>query len=261
MKITLLGTRGEIEARAPYHTYHSGMLIDDVLLFDLGEPSFLAHNPKYIFITHLHPDHAFFVRHAELLPSVHAPIYAPETYEGAGNVSVELFNDVFMWQGYTITAIPTEHSLKVKSQAYLIEKDGVRVLYTGDLFWIEKRYHHLFGKLDLVIADGSHIKEGGMIRRLKTCTDHEGEEILDGAKSTTNCSLSEPFGHTGIPNLIKLFAPYTQQILFVHFGTWFHKIGAKTARVLIKEYGREHGIQAMTGYDGMCFTVDKKGIR
>ena len=66
MKITILGTRGEIEPTAPYHARHSGLLVDDTLMFDLGEQEFLAYKPSYIFITHLHPDHAYFVRDSRL---------------------------------------------------------------------------------------------------------------------------------------------------------------------------------------------------
>jgi glyoxylase-like metal-dependent hydrolase (beta-lactamase superfamily II) len=63
MNIKILGTRGEIKVSAPYHSRHSGVLIDNTLLLDCGEPEFLDYKPQAILITHLHPDHAFFVRH------------------------------------------------------------------------------------------------------------------------------------------------------------------------------------------------------
>ena len=81
--MTILGTRGEIEASAPYHARHSGILIDDTLLFDLGEKEFLDYNPSYIFITHLHPDHAYFVRSGTSIPETNAIIYAPENYSAS----------------------------------------------------------------------------------------------------------------------------------------------------------------------------------
>jgi glyoxylase-like metal-dependent hydrolase (beta-lactamase superfamily II) len=62
MKIEILGTRGEIKNLKPYHAKHSGVFIDNDLLFDLGEKEYLKLNPEHIFITHLHPDHAFFAR-------------------------------------------------------------------------------------------------------------------------------------------------------------------------------------------------------
>jgi hypothetical protein len=85
-----------------------------------------------------------------------------------------------------------------------------------------------------------------MVRRLKK--DASREESL----------LNEPFGHTGIPNLIRLFAPYTKHIVFVHFGSWFYKAGAEAAKSLIKGYGREHGVLATVGHDGMVLMVGKE---
>lgn len=252
MKITLLGTRGEIEASAPYHTRHSGILIDDTLLFDLGEKEFLDYNPSYIFITHLHPDHAYFVRSGALMPDTSATIYAPENYIAGKQKNrqqkttpshqktmVKTFPGKINRQGYTITAIPTEHSLKVKSQAYLIEKNGKRILYTGDLFWIDKKYHNRLGKLDLVITEGSYLKKGGMIRRSKLPADND-----------TQNKLSKPFGHTGIPNLLQLFAPHTNRIALMHFGTWFYTAGARKARAELNQLGKKYNVEIITGYDG-----------
>src|SRR3989337_4036503 len=61
MKIKILGTRGEIAASHPKYLMHSGILVDGKILLDVGEKEFLKHNPQFIFITHLHPDHAFFM--------------------------------------------------------------------------------------------------------------------------------------------------------------------------------------------------------
>ena len=131
MQITILGTRGEIEPSKPYHSKHSGVLIDGKILLDVGEKEFLKHKPKLILITHLHPDHAFFVSHDEdAIKQVKAPIYAPEAYN---KFQVIKKTRKITFQGYTITPIPTIHSKLVVSQAYLIEKGNKKVLYTGDI--------------------------------------------------------------------------------------------------------------------------------
>lgn len=52
-------------------------------------------------------------------------------------------------------------------------------------------------------AEASFIRKGGVVRK-----DKETGEI---------------YGHTGIPNLINLFKKFTQNILFIHFGSWFYK--------------------------------------
>jgi len=101
MRIKVLGTRGEIEESTPRHSRHSGLLVDGRLLFDLGEKEFLAQRPRRVFITHLHPDHAFFVRKTEPLG---VPVYAPETRAGVPEVRV--FPGSMSYGGYSIRAVP-----------------------------------------------------------------------------------------------------------------------------------------------------------
>ena len=226
MKVKILGTRGEIEPSAPYHAKHSGVLIDKTLLLDLGEKSFLALGPQYIFVTHLHPDHAVFVK--EPLETT-TPIYLPESYPT--NLQTQVIADRVSLDPYQVTPIPTLHSKRVKSAAYLIKKGGQKLLYTGDVAWIEKKYHQLFKNLDLVVTDGSYLRKGGLIRR--------------------DAATGKIYGHTGIPNLVSLFKGYTKQILFIHFGSWFYKMGAPKARKEIKKLGERAGLTARIGYDGM----------
>ncbi len=125
MKIRVLGTRGEIEESAPRHSRHSGLLVDGKLLFDLGEREFLEEKPRRIFITHLHPDHAFFVR-AKAPEPFGLPVFAPEKRPGVPGLRV--FPGKMSYLGYFLRAIPTHHSLKVRSTAYLVEKGGRRLL-------------------------------------------------------------------------------------------------------------------------------------
>jgi ribonuclease BN (tRNA processing enzyme) len=225
MHITVLGTRGEVAESAPSHSRHSAILIDGILLFDLGEREFLDYHPDHIFITHLHPDHAFFVTDPA---SFDIPVSGPEAYENG--VTVAVIDGPVSVGPYTITPIPTHHSKLVTSTAFLVRKEGESLLYTGDLIWINQEYHTLFDPVDLVITDGSMIRKGGRIRR-----DPETGVL---------------YGHTGIPDLVRLFAPYTSRILFVHFGSWFFEdIGA--AREKIAALGEEYGVFIRAAYDGM----------
>jgi len=221
MKIKILGTRGEIEASAPYHSSHSGTLLDKKILLDAGEERFLDYKPKYIFITHLHPDHAFFIKEPEKKAQIKIPIYSPENLRPKKPIKVD---------SYRITPIPTIHSKKVKSVAYLIEKNGKRFLYTGDMIWIKKKYHYLLENLDLVITEASFYRKGGLVRK-----DKETLEV---------------YGHTGIPNLINLFKKFTSHIVFLHFGSWFYK-DIKRAREKIAKLGKENGVETIIGYDGL----------
>ena len=227
MDIKILGTRGEVKQSSPYHSRHSGVLIDKTILIDIGEPEYLEYKPKAILITHLHPDHAYFVRSKNEGFSKDIPVYAPEKSK---NSKLEVLDSERTIAGYTIHPIPTHHSLKVKSQAYRIERNSRKILYTGDMIWINKDYHNLFNGLDLVITEGSYLRKGGLVRKDK--------------------KTGKIYGHAGIPDLIKLFRDYCSHIVLIHFGSWFYK-DVQKAREKIEELADQNGISITTGYDNM----------
>lgn len=231
MQLQILGTRGEIDESLPRHRKHSGVLIDETLLLDLGERQYVNLHPKWILITHLHPDHAYFVRKgSEEKLVTNAVVFAPEkTTEETRVLSRKI-----RLGPYQITPIPTHHSKYVRSQAYLIEKNGRSILYTGDLISIDQKYRPLFAKVDLVVTDGSFLREGGMVRK-----DKETNRL---------------YGHAGIPNLIRLFRPYAKEILFVHFGAWFFK-DLKASRQKLLCLSRKYDIPILVGYDGQCLQI------
>lgn len=226
MKIEVLGTRANIEASKPWHSRHAGVLVDGRLLLDLGEREFLDRGAEWAFITHLHPDHAFFVEDDDVDLPLRA--FAPEPHP-----CVEVIDDSVKVDGYEVVPVPTEHSKKVASCGYRVEHDGKRLLYTGDLFWIEKQYRDRLDKLDLVITEASYARKGGLVRQ-----DEDGE----------------PFGHTGVPDLMKLFKPYCDRILFTHLGNWFMN-DVPAGRKKIAQLADEHEIDAVIGYDGLEITL------
>lgn len=231
MKLLFLGSRGEIKPKVQYHINHSGILINDELLLDVGEEKFLQKHPKWILITHLHPDHAFFAKDGVVFDSKKLPqTFAPEKK----NFFIQTARKPFSLGKYQITPIPTIHSKKVKSQAYRIEAGGKSLLYTGDLIWIKKQYHHLLADLDLVICEGSYIRQGGLVRR-----DPQTGQI---------------YGHTGIPDLVNFFKKFTNKIVITHFGSWFFKDIA-AAKKKIKKLAKKHQVEIMVGYDGLELVV------
>ncbi len=227
MRVRILGTRGEVEPSAPRHSRHSGILIDGALMVDIGEREFLAFGPQAVLITHLHPDHAYFVRAGAPRPPAGIPLYAPEKYKDYG---VRVLDEAATIAGYEVLPIPTHHSVKVRSQAYLISDGSAKILYTGDLVWINKEYHYLFEGLDLVITEGSFFRKGGMVRREK--------------------ATGEIYGHTGTPNLVRLFKEYCRRIVLVHFGGWFYEDTGR-ARKDIRALARANMIEIWAGYDNM----------
>lgn len=224
MKIKVLGTRGKIKSSAPFHSNHSGILFDDILMLDLGEKKYLDYKPRWIFLTHLHPDHASFIVDPY---TTDIPIYAPEPSNGP---RVIVATKAVQVGHYTVTPIPTHHSAKVQSQAYLISDNKQTLLYTGDMIWIDKKYHPMIGKVDLVITEASYVRKGRMIRKDK--------------------QTGRLYGHTGIPDLIRFFKSFIQHILFVHFGSWFYQDIDKAKRQIL-QLGKENQIIIHISYDGL----------
>src|SRR5665647_193461 len=101
MKIKVLGTRANIKLQHTLHSKHTGILCDHKIMLDMGEKEFLSEKPAAIFITHLHPDHAFFKNGQESLnPENHFLIYAPENPDNLKNVKVLKKNETVYFEGY-----------------------------------------------------------------------------------------------------------------------------------------------------------------
>jgi ribonuclease BN (tRNA processing enzyme) len=231
MRIKILGTRGEIDESSPYHARHSGLLIDGTLMLDLGEREFLSYAPQAVVLTHLHADHAYFVRPGADRPTAGIPIYGPEPCRGSAIRPLKRATTI---AGHRVRPVPVNHSLRVRSQAYLISRAGRTVLYTGDMLWIDKAYHPLFAGVDLVITEASAMRAGGFVRRDKT--------------------TGQVYGHRSVPDLVRFFAPFCRRIVLVHFGSWFYA-DIRAARREIKSLGREYGADVEAAHDGREFVV------
>ena len=197
MKIKILGTRANIKLHDYEHELFTGILIDDLILIDIGEKLFLENNPKLILITHYHPDHAYFIKDHSIL-KLPCPIYGPEKNKFVPESKI--IKEAFIWKNYRIIPIPTLHSFKVKSQGYIIENDDKRIFFSSDIAWIKKENLKTLGTLDLIITEASHLKKGGYIYHNKK---------------------NEIYGHMGIPDTIKIFRNHTNKVVFIHLGSWF----------------------------------------
>ncbi len=228
MKIKILGTRGKIEPKAEGHVNHTGFLIDDKILIDVGEEKYMDKQPEAVVFTHFHPDHAFFVPNKEkFIPKI--PLFGPEAHDLIPQLNV--IAGKFEVEGYTFTPIPVIHALRLKSLGYIIEKAGKRIFITGDVAWIEKTNLVDLPPLDLVITEATFIKKGGRINRKK----------------------DRIFGHTGVPNLIRLLSPLAKKIVFCHYGEWFFEDTPHNSKLKIKALEEE--IPLVPAHDGMELEV------
>jgi glyoxylase-like metal-dependent hydrolase (beta-lactamase superfamily II) len=153
VRLKILGTRGNILPWAPNYTRHSGILVDGRILLDLGEATYLRYRPQQIFITHLHPDHAAFLR-TEVVTD--AEIYLPEPAPKVP--AARVMSRPVQSGSYRIVPVPTVHSLKVRSLGYLVQKGRRRIFFSSDLVSIQRRYQFQLRQLDLVITEGSYMR-------------------------------------------------------------------------------------------------------
>jgi ribonuclease BN (tRNA processing enzyme) len=197
MEIKVLGTRGNIRLSASGHKLHSGILIDGRIMLDIGQSEYLNCQPEYVFITHLHPDHAFFIEDRKAAPGM--PVYAPEVRKGS--LDMKVISGPVAIDDYLISPLPVAHSLNVKSVGYIVKKSGKSLFYTGDVAAFDGGLLDEFGRMDAIITEASFDRTGGFVRYKK----------------------GQPFGHCGVPDLVEMFAPHTGRIIFTHFGSWFIK--------------------------------------
>ena len=207
MKIKVLGTRGKIEPSAENYKNHTAFLIDNKILVDVGEAHYMEHNPEAVVFTHFHPDHAYFVETKEkFAPKI--PLFGPEEQDFAPGLQV--VDGEFNIGEYSFRPVPVLHALRLKSLGYIIEKGGKKIFITGDVAWIEKADLEHVGSLDAVFTEATFLRKGGRIHKKK----------------------DRIFGHTGVPDLVRILGPLTDKIIFSHYGNWFFEDPEKSVQQL-----------------------------
>jgi phosphoribosyl 1,2-cyclic phosphodiesterase len=152
MKLTFLGTRGEIEARTRQHRMHSSLLIADGgsnIMVDCGL-DWLERVVKIrltaIFLTHAHSDHA-----GGLKNGAPCEVFATrETWKKLQNFAIGDRSVVVPYRAITICglsfeAFPVQHSLVAPAVGYRISSSGRSILYVPDVVSIRKPARALSG--------------------------------------------------------------------------------------------------------------------
>jgi phosphoribosyl 1,2-cyclic phosphodiesterase len=235
MKLTFLGTRGEIEAKRRRHWRHSCLLVSHArrrVLVDcgadwLGRVSRLR--PHAIVLTHAHPDHAFGLARgapcvvwatSECWQSIDRfPIAQRRTIEPGRAVRVE---------GLRFEAFAVEHSLRAPAVGYRIGAGRQSVFYVPDLVYIVERRRALRG-VGLYIGDGATLTRPLVRRR--------GRRLIGHASVSTQLSWC---GREGV-----------QRALITHCGTQIVTGRPSEMNARVRALGRAQGVQAALAYDGM----------
>ena len=127
MKLTFLGTRGEIEARTRRHRMHTSLLVSyrgGNVMIDCGLDwlgKFERLQPSAIVLTHAHPDHAWGLQHGASCP-VHAPQKTWRTLKKCKIDNPQLIKERAPTEicGITFEAFPVEHSILAPAVAYRV---------------------------------------------------------------------------------------------------------------------------------------------
>jgi len=171
MKLTFLGTRGEIEARTRQHRMHSSLLVSyrgKKVMIDCGFDwlgKFERLHPDAIVLTHAHPDHAWGLRNG-----APCPVYAPqETWRTLPNYKISDCHVIknrapIRICGITFEAFPVEHSILAPAVGYGIVAGHARIFYGPDLLFIHDRVAALKG-VQLYVGDGATLTHSFVRKR------------------------------------------------------------------------------------------------
>jgi phosphoribosyl 1,2-cyclic phosphodiesterase len=245
MELVFLGTRGEIDVRSRLHRRHSALLIERCgarIMIDcgadwLGQLDALA--PTAIVLTHAHPDHAFGLAHGAT-----CPVYATEaSWDLLHHFPIKdrrmvPLNRSFAIAGVSFRAVPVMHSVRAPAVGYRVSADGGAFFYAPDIAAFADASKAL-ARIDVYIGDGAIIKRS-MVR------------LKHGAL----------IGHAPIAAQLGWCAKAKiQRAIFTHCGTPIVRGSVRALDRLIRELGREHGIDASLARDDDRLSLPLNGAK
>jgi phosphoribosyl 1,2-cyclic phosphodiesterase len=235
MKLTFLGTRGEIEHSNHRHRRHTSLLVEYKrrrVMIDCGEDwrdQVFKLSPHAIVITHAHPDHAFGLENGS--PCV---VYATrETWERIDDYPIKDRKTMPLAHNRTIEGIrfrafTVEHSLRAPAVGYRITAGRHSIFYVPDLVYIHERRKALHGT-ELYIGDGATMTRSLVRRR--------GDRLIGHTPVRTQLTWCQK---EGVPRAI-----------ITHCGSGIvagdeRKVGAQ-----LRKMATERGVEAEIAYDGV----------
>lgn len=238
LKITFLGTRGEIEPKTRRHLMHTATLLTykgKRLMLDCGD-SWLKKlhqiKPHHIILTHAHPDHAY-----GLKAGAPCPVWAAkETWDLIDKYPIPKSQRRLVFprkkkriEGITIEAFPVIHSIRCPAVGYRITCGRVKFFYVPDVAYIPD-IADAFEDIQFYIGDGATIWRI-MIRK--------------------NKKTGQIFGHANIrQQLTWCHKQQVPKMIITHCGSDIVSNEAKAVKQ-IEKFAKERNVAVEIAYDGM----------
>ena len=234
MKLTFLGTRGEIRIRSQSHRRHSALLVEHGnarIMIDCGADwlhRLRAIAPTAIVLTHAHDDHA-----AGLVRGAPCPVSATAATWKVLHRSPILDRRTMPLRkavrigGMGFSAFPVMHSLRAPAVGYRVSSQQRRFFYLPDVAELPN-YTRALHRINLYIGDGATVNRS-MVRR-------RGSVLV---------------GHAPIIHQLDWCAKaHVRHVIFTHCGSPIVRASAQAVDSLVDRLGRERGIIARIACDG-----------
>src|SRR5262245_11769575 len=178
MRLTFIGTRGEIDARTQRHRMHTSLLVSyrtanvmiDAGLDWLGKLKRLR--PSAIVLTHAHSDHAWGLKRG-----APCPVYAPEkTWQELNHYPIKdrhVIKERMPTKicGITFEAFSVEHSILSPAVGYRVSAGRACIFYAPDLIFIHERSAAL-KDVQVYVGDGATVTRSFIRKRGKALIGH-----------------------------------------------------------------------------------------
>lgn len=241
MRLTFLGTRGNIRIASARHRRHSALLVEvgtTRVLVDAGTDwleEVAALRPDAVLVTHAHPDHA-----GGLKRGAPCPIFATEeTLDALARYPIEgraVTPGASAHVGpLAFTAYPVEHSLLAPAVGYRLAHRRARVFYVPDVLGIPDARGALAG-VTLYAGDGATYGRAIVRRR-------------DG----------RAFGHATIETQLDWCAENAvRRAVFTHCGSRVVRVEPREAAERIAALGEARGVEASIAEDGQVLELPEE---
>ena len=235
MKLTFLGTRGEIEARTRRHRMHSSLLVSyrgGNVMIDCGLDwlgKFERLRPSAIILTHAHPDHAWGLKNGAPCP-VHAPEKAWQSLKNCRVEDRHLIKERVAAKicGITFEAFPVEHSLIAPAVGYRVNAGRACIFYGPDLIFIHGRSAAM-KDVRVYIGDGATFTRSFIRKR--------GERLIGHAAMSVQIGWC---AKEGVPRAI-----------ITHCGSEIVTGDERKIAAKLRAMGAERGVETRIAHDGM----------